>query len=82
MTGYWNHIPYVNAFNDVENLQSAYNSQESIYKKVHSLVNTARQCLSRDDTGSELTDDIMYIDYTAAWIKATHAIEVRAYMHP
>ncbi len=81
MTDYWNSIPYNEAFNGIENLQPAYDSQETIYSEVHALLDTARKNLNLDDGGLALSGDVIYAGNISSWIKATHAIDARAYLH-
>jgi hypothetical protein len=81
MTDYWNDIPYTEALNGIEVLQPVYDSQASIYDEVHALLNSARQNLNQNDGGLPLSGDLIYSGDTSLWIKATHAIEARAYVH-
>lgn len=81
MTDYWNHIPNSEAYQGIDNLQPIYDSQADIYAEVHSLLNQARQSLNSSDGGLSVSGDIIYSGSTAAWIKATHAIQARAYLH-
>lgn len=81
MTDYWNSIPYTEAFGGVEVLQPAFDSQASIYDEVHSLLSAARSNFAGSDGGLALEGDVMYGGDVAAWIKATHAIDARAYLH-
>ena len=81
MTDYWNEIPYTEAFQGVENLQPIYDSQASIYDQVHSLLASARQNLGSGDGGLALSGDNIYSGSTSSWIKASHAIDARAYLH-
>ena len=81
MTDYWNHIPNSEAYQGIDNLQPIYDSQADIYTEVHSLLNQARQNLNSNDVGLLVSGDIIYSGNTAAWIKATHAIQARAYLH-
>ena len=81
MTDYWNHIPNSEAYQGIDNLQPIYDSQADIYAEVHSLLNQARQSLNSNDGGLSVSGDIIYSGNTAAWIKATHAIQARAYLH-
>ena len=81
MTDYWNHIPNSDAFQGVDNLQPEYDTQADIYTEVHRLLAEARQNLNSNDGGLSVSGDIIYSGSTTAWIKATHAIQARAYLH-
>ena len=81
MTDYWNEIPYTEAFNGVENLQPAYDTQASIYLEVHSLLNSARINLNLTDGGLAISGDVIYSGDTSLLIKASHAIDARTYLH-
>ncbi len=81
MTDYWNHIPNTEALQGLENLQPVYDTQADIYNEVHSLLNQARQNLNLSDGGLAVTGDVIYSGDTSSWIKATHAIQARAYFH-
>ena len=81
MTDYWNHIPYKEAFDGINNLQPIYDSQESIYSEVHSLLVSGRKSLNLDDGGLALSGDLIYGGDIALWIKASHAIAARAFLH-
>lgn len=81
MTDYWNSIPYAEAFQGIEGLQPAFDTQASIYTEIHALLASARANLSAGDGGLGITGDVIYGGDTAQWIKATHAIDARAYLH-
>ncbi len=81
MTDYWNSIPYTEAFTGVEILQPAFDSQASIYTEIHSLLASARSNLSAGDGGLSISGDVIYSGDTSLWIKGTHAIDARAYLH-
>jgi hypothetical protein len=69
------------ALNGIEVLQPVCDSQASIYDEVHPLLNSARQNLNQNDGGLPLSGDLIYSGDASLWIKATHAIEDRAYVH-
>lgn len=81
MTDYWNSIPYSEAFAGIDLLQPKYDSQADIYAEVHKLLTEARTSFSSDDGGLALSGDEIYGNNIALWIKATHAIDARAYLH-
>lgn len=81
MTDYWNAIPYTEAFDGVENLQPAFDSQASIYDEVHRLLNSARTNLAGSNGGIPFSGDAIYGGDTGLWTKATHAIQARAFLH-
>lgn len=81
MTDYWNSIPYSEGLSGIEVLQPKFDSQADIYTEVHALLNQARQSLAAGDGGLSLSGDLIYSGDISLWIKATHAIEARAYLH-
>ncbi|SEB78286.1 Starch-binding associating with outer membrane [Tenacibaculum sp. MAR_2009_124] len=81
MTDFWNSIPYSNGLSGVANLQPTFDSQADIFTEVHKLLTEARTSLGSSDGGLALSGDLIYGGNTAAWMKATHAIQARAYLH-
>lgn len=81
MTDYWNEIPYSDALGGIENLQPVYDTQASIYAEIHSLLASARTNLAATDGGLPLSGDLIYSGDTSLWIKASHGIEAKAYLH-
>jgi len=81
MTDYFNKIPYTEALTGTAILQPVYDDQAEIYEEVHNLLTEARASLNSSDGGVELSGDFIYSGDTDLWIKATYAIEARAYLH-
>lgn len=81
ITDYLNHIPNTEALQGLENLQPVYDTQADIFNEVHSLLNQARQNLNLSDGGLAVTGDVIYSGNASSWIRATHAIQARAYLH-
>ncbi len=81
MTDFWNAIPYSDGLSGVDNLQPAFDSQAEIFTEVHKLLGEARTALSASDGGLAMSGDLIYSGNTSMWIKATHAIQARAYLH-
>jgi hypothetical protein len=81
MADYWNSIPYSQALTGVDVLQPTFDSQASIYEEVHTLLAEARTSFAASDGGLALGGDLIYSGDTSLWIKATHGIQARAYMH-
>lgn len=81
MTDHWNSIPYTEAFEGTDVLQPAFDSQTAIYTEIHSLLASARSNFSAGDGGLPISGDVIYSGNIALWIKGSHAIEARAYLH-
>lgn len=81
MTDYWNSIPYTEAFTGVENLQPTFDSQATIYDEVHNLLAAARANFAGANGGLAFSGDVIYGGDVPLWVKSTHAIDARAYLH-
>ncbi|MEM9886871.1 MAG: SusD/RagB family nutrient-binding outer membrane lipoprotein [Bacteroidota bacterium] len=75
-------LPYTEAFNGTENLQPIYDSQESIYDVVFSLLDEAETLLSGDaGVRTPSSDDFFYGGDAASWLKFVNSLRARAYIH-
>lgn len=89
-TDLWGDIPYKDAFKGNESKNAAFDSQESIYNQIFSLLNNAIAEIDAGDAGSSLPgqEDILYrnadddIDLQMSqWKKLAHALKARAFIH-
>ena len=81
-TDVWGDMPYTQAFQGVDNLQPTFDSQESIYAEVFSLL-TEADALFAGAAGDQTVggDDVIYGGDMAAWAAASKAIQARGYLH-
>ncbi|MEM6697048.1 MAG: SusD/RagB family nutrient-binding outer membrane lipoprotein [Bacteroidota bacterium] len=82
VTDLFGDLPYAEAFNGTDNLQPAYDSQESIYNAVFSLLDEAESLLNGDaGTRTPAGDDFFYGGNAGAWLKFINSLRARAYLH-
>jgi hypothetical protein len=81
-TDLWGDIPYSEAFQGRENLTPKYDSQESIYGSIQSLLDQAIADLS-SSTSNFLPggDDLIYGGDLASWIALANSLKARYYIH-
>ena len=78
-TDVWGDMPYQEAFQGVDNLAPAFDSQEFIYQQIFALLDEADVLLAGDGGGSVPGgDDLMYAGDAAAWAKFAKAVRARA----
>lgn len=81
-TSMFGDIPFSQAFQGTDNLKPAYDSQESVYAAVQSLLDeAARDLEAMTDGGGYFGGDLVYGGDAAAWAKAAHAFKARYYIH-
>jgi len=81
-TDLWGDIPYSQAFQGNANLTPKYDSQDTIYLDLQSMLDSAIQNLQNTTTGLVPgTDDYFYAGASAQWIKAAYSLKARFYMH-
>ena len=73
-------IPYSEALQGSDNLTPAYDSQESIYQTIFSLLDSAISDLSQSDNVFPLAGDLMYDGDVSKWIKAAYSLKARHYI--
>ena len=78
-TSVFGDIPYDQAFLGIDNLQPAYDSQESIYATVQSLLDEAIVTLAGED-GGYVGGDLIYDGDQSAWVAAAHGFKARYYL--
>ncbi|SNT38257.1 Susd and RagB outer membrane lipoprotein [Ekhidna lutea] len=83
MTDMFGDIPYTNAFGARSGeLQPTYDTQESIYQTIHSLLDEAITLLNGPaGVGPALgSDDLIYGGNTSSWIAAAHSLKAKYYL--
>ena len=86
ITDLWGDIPYSEAFKGNYDLKPKYDSQESIYSAISSLLTEAIADLSTPDIDNEIplgqaSNDLIYDGNTARWIAAAHSLRARYAIH-
>lgn len=82
-TDSWGDIPYSEAFLSEENLTPVFDSQESIYVVIQSLLSNAISDLEAADTSPDQpgNDDLIYGGDIEKWIKAAYTLKARYELH-
>ena len=76
-TDVWGNIPYTEAIQGDDNLNPHYDSQESVYQAVQTLLSEAITALGSADNAIDLEGDLIYGNDPAQWIKAAYALKAR-----
>lgn len=81
-TDVWGDMPYTEAFQGVDNLTPVFDTQESIYAEVFSLLSEAINLFNGDPGAvSPGGDDLIYAGDVASWIAAANGIVARGRLH-
>ena len=79
---YFGDLPMTEALKGQENLKPAYDSQESIYSAVQSMLDGAISDLNTDAVGlGYIGGDLIYAGDAASWIATANALKARYLMH-
>jgi len=83
MTDLWGSIPYKQAFQGDKNLTPVFDSQQSIYSSIDSLLNDAInvQFAATTSLYTPSKDDLIYGGSLSKWIKAAYAFRARYAIH-
>jgi len=79
----WGAIPYSDAFKGALNLKPKYDNDQALYDTIANLLTTAITLLNSPNAGT-LTpggEDIVYGGNKGGWIKFSHAIRARLFLH-
>jgi len=80
-TDLWGDIPYSQAFAGVKKLTPVYDSQESIYKQIQSLLDAGIADIAKNGTIAPGSDDLFYGGDMTKWTKLAYTLKARYYMH-
>ncbi|MCG8391155.1 MAG: SusD/RagB family nutrient-binding outer membrane lipoprotein [Cytophagales bacterium] len=81
-TDQWGDIPLTEAFKGDEQLTPKFDSQESVYNRIQTLLDEAITDLSSQNSlFSPSNDDLMYGGRLEQWIKAAYTLKARYYLH-
>jgi len=76
-TDVWGAIPYTEAMGGSDNLSPVYDSQESIYGDIQTLLDEAIAALSQPENTIPLENDLIYGGDVSLWIKAAWSLKAR-----
>lgn len=79
-TDTWGRIPYSEALQGTANIKPVFDSQESIYQNIQTLLDEGISSL-QSATDAPSADDIIYGGNLNAWIKAAYALKARYHNH-
>jgi len=80
-TDLWGDIPYTKAFNGVSNLTPSYDSQQSIYTQIQSLLDAGIADIKKNSSVTPGGDDYYYNGDMSKWTKLAYTLKARYYMH-
>jgi len=80
-TDLWGDIPYSEAFHGTNKTTPAYDSQESIYKTLQVLLDSAIAEIGRGTGTAPGSDDFLYQGDLTKWTKLAYSLKARYYMH-
>jgi len=80
-TDIWGDIPYSQAFTGTTTLNPVYDSQESIYSAMQSLLDNAIADIDKNYVIKPGTDDFYYKGDMAKWKAMAYTLKARYYMH-
>ena len=81
-TTFWGEVPYSEAFQGQDVIQPSYDSQESIYEAIQTLLDEGISDLG-EDAGALVPgkDDLYYNGINVRWIGTARALKARYHMH-
>ncbi|HHH53343.1 MAG TPA: RagB/SusD family nutrient uptake outer membrane protein [Bacteroidetes bacterium] len=81
LTDAFGDIPYTEALQGADNLTPAYDSQESIYNEIFSLLDAAISDLQAAENTVAIAPDYIYGGDASSWLKAAYTLKARYMMH-
>lgn len=81
-TTFFGEVPFSEAFEGSDNLKPKFDSQESVYASIQTLLSEAINELSQPEVpGGPAGDDLIFGGDAARWIAAAHSMKARYYLH-
>ncbi|MGF7073701.1 SusD/RagB family nutrient-binding outer membrane lipoprotein [Mucilaginibacter sp. R-33] len=80
-TDVWGDVPFSKGFQGVSNLTPTYDSQESVYAQIQTLLDNAIADIAKNTTTVPTGDDFYYAGDMSKWKKAAYTLKARYYMH-
>lgn len=82
VTSLWGDVPYSEALQSSQNLAPVYDSQQSLYDTIQSLLDGAIIDFESENNGMEPgADDVIYNGDIAKWRQTAYALKARYYLH-
>ncbi|MCB0644537.1 MAG: SusD/RagB family nutrient-binding outer membrane lipoprotein, partial [Phaeodactylibacter sp.] len=81
LTDMFGDIPYSEALQGLDNLQPAFDAQQSIYNELRRLISEARILLSGEEGPVSTDGDLIYGGNAAKWQKFLNVLEARLVLH-
>jgi len=81
LTDAWNDIPWSEALKGDTILQPVYDSQQSIYQAIQTMLDRAIEVFSVAEDPIGIKGDYLYNGDAEMWGKAAHALKARYYLH-
>lgn len=82
-TDLWGDIPYTEAFKGNDSKNAAFDTQESIYNQIFSLLNSSIGEIEEGDAGASVpgSEDYIYSGDMDKWKMLAHALKARSFIH-
>lgn len=82
-TDLWGDIPYSEAFKGNDSKNAKFDTQETIYQQIFSLLNSAIGEIDGGDAGSAVpgSEDYLYSGDMSKWEMLAHALKARCFIH-
>lgn len=84
VTSLWGDVPYSEALEGSDNLSPKYDSQQSVYESIQSLLDEAIQDFETAESNGSIIpgdDDVIFSGNMIQWKKTAYALKARFYMH-
>ena len=80
-TDVWGDVPFSKGFQGIANVTPTYDSQESVYGQIQTLLDNAIADIAKNSTTVPSGDDFYYTGDMGKWKKAAYTLKARYYMH-
>lgn len=80
-TDVWGDVPFSKGFQGIANVTPTYDSQESVYAQIQTLLDNAITDIAKNSTTVPSGDDFYYAGDMSKWKKAAYTLKARYYMH-
>jgi hypothetical protein len=80
-TDVWGDVPFSKGFQGIANVTPTYDSQESVYGQIQTLLDNAIADIAKNSITVPSGDDFYYTGDMGKWKKAAYTLKARYYMH-
>ncbi|QTE37276.1 SusD/RagB family nutrient-binding outer membrane lipoprotein [Mucilaginibacter gossypii] len=80
-TDVWGDVPFSKGFQGIANVTPTYDSQESVYAQIQTLLDNAIADIAKSSATVPTGDDFYYTGDMSKWKKAAYTLKARYYMH-